>query len=60
MLPLEKKKLEVELLRVQSARADLELRILERMEEIDRIKKAMETQLKTEDELKNKLMSDTK
>jgi hypothetical protein len=54
-MDLSKKKLEVELLRVQSARADLELRVLEREEEIERIKQNIELQVKKELELKEKL-----
>lgn len=52
---LERKKMEVELMKVSAARADLELRILERQEEIDRIKQSIEIQIKKEEELTLKL-----
>lgn len=38
MKPLDRKKLEVELLQVQAARAGLELKVEERLDEIQRIK----------------------
>lgn len=55
MSPLDKKKVSVELLQVQAARASLELRIEERLEEIERLKENIKISLTREDELKDKL-----
>jgi hypothetical protein len=55
MTPIELKKLKVELMRVQAARAELELRIDERMEEIQRVKENIEIQLKKEAELESRI-----
>lgn len=55
--PLEKKKLQVELLRVGAARAELELRIDERQEEIERLKEHIKIQELKEIELTEKIKS---
>jgi C4-dicarboxylate-specific signal transduction histidine kinase len=52
---LELKRMEVELIRVQAARAELEFRIIEREHDIMRIKEHIKVQLDKEEELKNKL-----
>jgi hypothetical protein len=52
---LELKKLHVELLRVSAAKAELELRIDERLEEIERIKDHIKISEAKETELKEKL-----
>jgi hypothetical protein len=52
---LEVKKLQVELLRVGAAKAELELRIEERMDEIHRIKEHIKVSEDKEIELKEKL-----
>lgn len=49
------KKLKVELLQVEAARASLELRIEEKLDEIARIKESIEISEKRESELKNKI-----
>ena len=54
-MSLEIKKKQVELQRVISARMDLELRIEERLEEIERIKTHIEVQTKREHELMEEL-----
>lgn len=41
--PLEVKKKKVEIMRMHAAKADAEVRVMERMEEIDRIEKSMVT-----------------
>lgn len=51
MSELEKKRKELELIKVSAARAELEFRILERLDEIDRIKQAIDVQRKREAEL---------
>lgn len=55
MTELEKKKLSVELLRVNAAKEELILRIMERMEEIDRIRDMIVVQEAKEVEIKQKL-----
>jgi hypothetical protein len=55
MTPLELKKLQVEYKRVNAAREELEMRILERMEEIQRIEASIEVSKAKEDELLAKL-----
>lgn len=55
MSPLELKKLQVELLRVGAAKAEMELRIHERQEEIERLLEHIKTQEAKEAELKAKL-----
>jgi hypothetical protein len=52
---LDKKKLQVELLRVSAAKAELELRVDERLEEIERIKEHIKISEAKEVELKEKL-----
>lgn len=55
MTPLELKKMQVELLRVGAAKAEMELRIHERQEEIDRLLEHIKIQEAKEAELKAKL-----
>lgn len=55
MSKLDKKRTELELIQVHSARMALEFRIEELMEEIDRIKNHVEIQIKKEEDLKLKL-----
>lgn len=52
---LEKEKLKVELLRVSAAKAELEFRILERLDEIERIKEHVKISEAKEIELKEKI-----
>ena len=52
MSPLELKKLNVELLRVAAAKAELELKVEERMDEIKRIEDNIKIQEIKEQELK--------
>jgi len=52
---LEFKRMEVELIRVQAARAELEFKIVEREHDIARIKEHIQIQLDKEEELKAKL-----
>lgn len=54
-MSLEKKKKELELMRVSLARQELELKIEERLDEIKRLKEHIEIQLKKESELKEEL-----
>jgi hypothetical protein len=58
MSPLELKKLKVELMRVTAARAELELRIEERLDEIERLKEHIKIQLDKETELEQKIKGD--
>lgn len=51
MTPLELKHKKVELLRVTAARAELELRVDEALDNIERLKTHIKTQLDKEDEL---------
>lgn len=55
MSPLEMKKLKVELIQVQAGRAGLELRIEERLDEIERLKEHVAVSLKKEQELDEKI-----
>ena len=55
MNDLELKRMEVELIRVQAARAELEFKIVEAEHNIARIKEHIKIQLDKEEELKNKL-----
>lgn len=55
MTALEKKKIELELMRVTAARCDLEIRCEEMKQEIERLEGHIATQLKKEEELKEKL-----
>lgn len=52
---LETKKTEVELLRVSASKAELELRVQERLEEIDRLNEHIKVSEAKEQELKEKL-----
>ncbi len=54
---LDIKKVEVELLKVAAARNELECKILEREEDIARIRDHIDIQLKKEKELKDKLLN---
>ena len=54
-MSLELKKKQTELLRVQAAKAELELRVEERLEEIARIKEHIIIQEKREHEIKEEL-----
>lgn len=54
-MSLEIRKLEVELLRVSAAKAEMDLRIYERLDEIERLKEQIIIQEKREIELKTKL-----
>jgi hypothetical protein len=54
-MSLEKKKKELELMRVTLARQEMELRIEERLDEIKRLKENIEIQLKTEEKIKQDL-----
>jgi len=55
MQGLELKKMQVELLRVTAAKAELELRIEERLDEIERLKEHIKISAAKEQELKEKL-----
>lgn len=55
MTNLEKKKKEAELMRVQAARMDLEVKIAEREDEIERLKAHIEVQSVKEKELRQEL-----
>lgn len=55
MQPLEIKRLKLDLIRVAAARADLEFRVEERMDEIERIKANIQVQLDTETKLTAKI-----
>ncbi len=55
MKSLEVKKIEVEILQVEAAKASLELRIAERLDEIDRIKETIAVSDAKIIELKDKL-----
>lgn len=54
-MSLEKKKTEVELMRVTTARMELEYKIEERKEEIQRMEDHIKIQIAKESELKDKL-----
>lgn len=54
-MTLETKKKHLELKRVEMARMELELKIEERMDEIERLKVAIEVQKVTEEKLKKEL-----
>jgi hypothetical protein len=55
MSPVDLKRLKVQLLQVSAAKADLELKIEERLEDIERIKNAIKTQTDKEAELQQKI-----
>jgi hypothetical protein len=52
---LELKKVQVELMRVEAARCEMELRIEERLEEMSRLKEHIVIQVAKEEELKQKI-----
>jgi hypothetical protein len=52
---LEAKKLQVELMRVAAARAEMEFKIMERLEDIERLKEQIKLQEAKEQELKQKI-----
>lgn len=52
---LKRKRLEAQLLQVKAARAEQEVRVLERLEEIKRLEDAIEIQKTKEQELENEL-----
>lgn len=54
-MSLETKRKEVELLKVSAAKAELEFKILEKLEDIERIKQHIELQIKREVELKEEI-----
>lgn len=54
-MTLETKKKILELKRVETARMELELKIEERLEEIERLKHAIEIQKQTEEKIQNEL-----
>ena len=58
MSPLDKKKVELELSQVRVGRESMELKIMEREDEIERIKGQIEIQVKREKELIQKLEED--
>jgi hypothetical protein len=51
-MSLELKRKQVELLRIQASRAELEMKVIEREEEIAKIRSTMDLQLAREDALK--------
>lgn len=55
MAPLELKRMKLEFVKVQAARADLEFRVEERLDEIARIKDNIKIQLDKEAELSAKI-----
>lgn len=55
MLPLELKRIKLELVKVAAARHDIEFRIEERLDEIDRLKEHIKIQIAKEAELKAKI-----
>jgi len=55
MTALEKKRLQAELLRITSAKFELELRIEERLEEIEKLKEHIKIQEDKEKEIQEKL-----
>jgi hypothetical protein len=57
MLPLELKRLKLELINVAAARHGLEFRIEERLDEIERLKEHVKVQEAKEAELKEKIAS---
>lgn len=55
MTPLERKKIEVELLRVNAAKEEMQLRILESQDQINRLQEQIKIQEVKEKELQTKL-----
>lgn len=60
LLPLELKRMKLELIKVAAARYELEFRIEERMDEINRIKDHIKVQEAREAELKAKIAEEEK
>jgi hypothetical protein len=58
MLPLELKRMKLELIKVAAARHELEFRIEERLEEINRIKEHVKVQEAKEAELTEKIAAE--
>jgi len=58
MTPLELKRMKLELIKVAAARHELEFRIEERLEEINRIKEHVKIQEAKEAELKEKIAAE--
>lgn len=54
-MSLELKRKELELVKVAAARAEMEFKILEKQEEIERIKTNIQAQIKREAELKEEI-----
>lgn len=54
-MSIERKKKELELRRVETARMELELKIEERLVEIERLKENIQIQLEKEEQLKEEL-----
>lgn len=54
-MSLERKKKEMELRRVETARMELELKIDERLEEIERLREHIKIQLEKEEQIKKDL-----
>lgn len=54
-MTLERRRKEAELARVKAARLDLEVRVEERLEEIQRLREHIEVQIKKENELEQEL-----
>jgi hypothetical protein len=52
---LEIKKMEVELIRVKAARMEMEFKVMERLDDIERLKDQIKIQEAREDELKEKI-----
>lgn len=55
MSKLDKKRTELELIKVSTARAEIEFRIEEALEQVDKYKEMIQIQLKKEDDLKQKI-----
>ncbi len=55
MNPLELKRMKLELIKVSAARAELEFRVEERLDEIERVKANIKIQLDKETELAQKI-----
>lgn len=60
MLPLELKRLKLELIKVAAARHEIEFRIEERLEEINRLHDHVKVQLAKEAELNEKIAAEGK
>ena len=55
MAPIELKRMKLELIKVAAARAELEFKVEERLEDIERIKKSIQAQMDRETELTNQI-----